>query len=350
MLLGCLSFQGKMQAGVAKVNWLAAWPIMAEFADLSPCAVICTALDAPAPRGPESQTMKRPTRIKMLVCTLAAALLAGCGLTVHQRAALLDFNRAATEFSSVTANEFQYTRDDVIKLNIYRDKLGDASLDPDRMDGNFSPDRLKIRLQAMAALQSYANLLQKLVTGSQEDELQSASDLLITNLRQVKGVSLGDNQAGAIAKAVASVAGLWVEHKRKQATCEVVKQADAPIKSLLATVEREFRLDSSTNWVAGYRATAITLMGRAAFLENRDTNAPLAALANLREARAYARTVTNRIDTVSSTIISAAHSLTAAQDKLYSALTSADIRTADITAFAAQVDDFVMLYKAITTK
>ena len=294
--------------------------------------------------------MKQPNRVQMLACTLAAALLAGCGLTVHQRAALLDFNRAATEFSSVTANEFHYTRDDVIKLNIYRDKLGDASLDPDRMDGNFSPDRLKIRLEAMAALQSYADLLQKLIAASPQEELNSASDLLITNLRKVKGVSLSDSQAGAIAKAVASVAGLWVEHKRKQATSEVVKQADQPIKSLLATVEREFRLDSSTNWVAGYRTTAITLMGRATYLENRDTNAPLTALANLREARAYARTVTNRIDIVSPNIISAAHSLTAAQDKLYSALTSADIGTADITAFAAQVDDFVMLYKAITTK
>jgi hypothetical protein len=293
--------------------------------------------------------MKQPNRFQMLACIMAATFLAGCGLTVHQRAALLDFNRAATEFSSVTANEFLHTRDDVIKLNIYRDKLSDASLDPERMDGNFSPDRVKIRLEAMAALQSYADLLQKLIAASPQEELNSASNLLITNLRKVKGVSLSDSQAGAIAKAVASVAGLWVEHKRKQAACEVVKQADQPIKSLLATVEREFRLDSSTNWVAGYRATAITLMGRAAYLENRDTNMPLTALADLHEARAYARTVTNRIDIVSPNIISAAHSLTAAQDKLYSALTSADIGTADITAFAAQVDDFVMLYKAITT-
>jgi hypothetical protein len=286
----------------------------------------------------------------MPACILAATILAGCGLTVHQRAALLDFNRAATEFSAVTANEFRHTRDDVIKLNIYRDKLGDRSLDADRMDGNFSPDRVKIRLDAMAALQSYADLLQKLVTGSQQEELQSASDLLITNLRKVKGVSLTDNQAGAIAKAVASVAGLWVERKRKQATCEVVKEANEPIKSLLAIVEREFRLDSSTNWIAGYRLTAITLIGRAAFLENRDTNAPLTALADIHEARAYARIVTNRIDTISPNIISAAHSLAAAQDKLYSALTSPDIGTDDIKAFAAQVDDFVMLYKAITTK
>jgi hypothetical protein len=285
----------------------------------------------------------------MLACILAATILAGCGLTVHQRAALLDFNRAATEFSSVTANEFRYTRDDVIKLNIYRDKLGDRSLE-DRMDGNFSPDRVKIRLDAMAALQSYADLLQKLVTGSQQEELQSASDLLITNLRKVKGVSLTDNQAGAIAKAVASVAGLWLEHKRKQATCEVVKEANEPIKSLLATVEREFQLDSSANWIAGYRTTAMTLIGRAAFLENRDTNAPLTALADIHEARAYARTVTNRIDIVSPNIISADHSLAAAQDKLYSALTSPDIGTDDIKAFAAQVDDFVLLYKAVTTK
>jgi hypothetical protein len=292
--------------------------------------------------------MKKPFRF--IILAAAILFLTGCALTVKQRAAVRDFNRAATEFADITSSEFQHTRADVLRLNIYRDQLRDDALDPERMDGSFTPERVKIRLDAMAALRSYADLLQKLVAGSQQDELKSAADALVTNLRKAKAFDISDEKGGAIAQAIASVAGLWLDHKRAQAAREVVRAADPSVKKLLAVVESEFELRSQTNWLAGYRATALLLMGRASFLVNRDTNAAVTALAAPLEARAYARTVTNRLDTAARQIVEAAHALEKAQDKLMLTLESKEIGADDVTAFAAKVEDFTTLYKTLSTK
>ncbi|HWN95269.1 MAG TPA: hypothetical protein VNT99_09570 [Methylomirabilota bacterium] len=334
--------------------------------------------------------MKTPRLSIIIVSAVAILFLTGCGLSLKQRAAVRDFNRAATGLADITSHEFQHTREDVLKLNIYREQLGDASLDPERMDESFTPERVKIRLDAMTALASYAHLLQKLVDGSQADDLKSAADALVTNLRKAKAFEASDAQGGAIAKAIASVAGLWVEHKRAQAVRQVVRAADPAIKKLLAVVEGEFDLHSSQNWVAGYRAIAITTIGRAIFVEKRHTNAlanllgttaaafsttnaaspvssnqseaitnVLAHLARVatessvtdpRAARAYARSVTNRVDSIARSITLGTQSLGKAQEKLLLTLESREIGAEDVTALAAQVEDFVAIYKTLTAK
>ena len=57
---------------------------------------------------------------------------------------------------------------------------------------------------------------------SQKEELKNAADSFVTSLRKVKGVSLTDEQAGAVGAAVATVGGLFVEHLRARATRQVV--------------------------------------------------------------------------------------------------------------------------------
>jgi len=294
--------------------------------------------------------MKHTKCIHLLLLAVASLLGSGCGLTVKQRAALLDFNRAATGFAQVAGAEFQHTREDVLKLNIYRSELGDASLDPEDMDGAYTPERVKVRLDAMAALQSYAEMLQKLVTGSQADELKSASDSLVANLRKAHAFEASDDKSGAIAQAIASVGGLWVEHKRAEATRRVTRSVDPAIKRLLAVVAREYRLNVATNWVGGYSATATTLIGRASFLINLNTNAPIVETAAPREARAYAYTVRTRITAVSEQITNAVQALGTAQDKLILTLESKDIGAEDVAAFSAQVQDFLTTYKTLSSK
>ena len=334
--------------------------------------------------------MKTSRQSITIVAALALLFLTGCGLTVKQRAAVRDFNHATTGFADITSREFQYTREDVLKLNIYREQLGDDSLDPERMDESFTPERVKIRHDAMAALASYAELLQKLVDDSQADELKSAADALVTNLRKAKAFEASDAQGGAIAQAIASVAGLWIEHKRARAVREVVHAADPAIKKLLAVVEGEFDLHSSQNWVAGYRAIAVTTIGRAVFVEKRHTNAlanllsgtavafgttnaavPLngnqseaitntlahlarsateTSVADARSARAYARSVTNRVDAIARSITQGAQSLGKAQEKLLLTLASREIGAEDVTALTAQVEDFVAIYKTLAAK
>jgi hypothetical protein len=334
--------------------------------------------------------MKISRQSIIIVSAVAILLLTGCGLTLKQRAAVRDFNRAATGFAEMTSHEFKHTREDVLKLSVYREQLGDASLDPERMDGSFTPDRVKTRLDAMAALASYANLLQKLVDGSQADDLKSAADALVTNLRKANAFEASDVQGGAISKAIASVAGLWVEHKRAKAVQQVIRAADPAIKKLLAVVESEFDLHSSQNWVAGYRAIAITTIGRAIFVEKQHTNALATllgatagafsttnaanptdanqsaaitnALAHLarsatessvtdpRAARLYARSVTNRVNSIARNITLGAQSLGKAQEKLLLTMESRAIGAEDVTALAAQVEDFVAIYHTLTAR
>jgi hypothetical protein len=294
--------------------------------------------------------MRTSQKVAVVFCGVTLALVTGCGLTVKQRAAVREFNGATSAFAAITSREFQHTREDVLTLNTFREQLDDAALNREKMDESFTPERVKVRLDAMMALGSYAELLQKLVDGSQADELKAAADSLITNLRNAKAFDVNDAQGGAIAKAITSVAGLWIEHQRANATRQVVRTADPAIKKLLDVVECEFDLHSSENWVAGYRAIAVTTIGRATFVEKTSTNLSLADTALSRQARAYARIATNRVDAVARNIVDAAHSLEKAQEKLLLTLESKEIGAEDVMALTAQIQDFITIYQTLSTK
>src|SRR5438477_12793331 len=107
-------------------------------------------------------------------------LLASCGLSTRQQAAVQTFSAATLDFATVSSAEFVKSRTDVLEMNGLRMALGDK-VNHAGMDGPFTVDQVKTRLDALAALQGYATLLHTLVTSSQEEELKRASDSFVVS-------------------------------------------------------------------------------------------------------------------------------------------------------------------------
>ncbi len=164
----------------------------------------------------------------------------GCGLTVQQKAAFDHFASSTQDFSTAAQTEFQKSRQDVIEMNRFRFELGDTRVKATELDQLLTRDRAEARIGTLHTLEDYAVLLHKLVGTVSEGELLEASNSFVSNLRNIKGVSLSDQQAEGISKAVAAVGGLYVEHKRAQAVREVVETAHEPILAIIDLVKRDF--------------------------------------------------------------------------------------------------------------
>src|SRR4051794_15359270 len=103
-----------------------------------------------------------------LFCLL---LVSGCGLTADQKTAVTEFTAATTDFSTLAADEFSRSREDVIEMNGLRLSLGDPSIDRNTaLDEHFTVERVKARVDALNALKEYADLLSTLVTSSNQED------------------------------------------------------------------------------------------------------------------------------------------------------------------------------------
>ena len=179
----------------------------------------------------------------------------------------------------------------MLEMNTLRTQLNDNTIKPDRMDAHFTVARVKVRVEAMQALEAYAQLLHALVTASQQEQLQSAADRFVTSLRKVQSVSLGDDRAGAIGLAIQQVGGLVVEYQRARATREVVTASHDTILQLLDLVRRDFD-PQAEHWSLGYELVIQSLLGAADFAAagpNPALSAPLIGEAKVAAARNMAR-------------------------------------------------------------
>lgn len=269
----------------------------------------------------------------------ACALLAACGLGTRQRAAVQTFSAATLDFASVSSSELVKTRTDVLEMNALRVELDDDTVDRARMDQPFTVDRVKRRLDALAALERYATLLQTLVTSSEDAALERASDSFVGSLRKVEGVGLSDAKAAAISLAVQRVGGLLVEEMRARAVREVVLQAEPAVLQVVGLVERDFD-PTAEHWSLGYDVVASSLDGAAALAARaRSHDAALVG-----EARVLAQRNRERFAAVAGRVAEAAAGIRAAEANLVQVVQSRDAESADIDRFAAEVEDFVQIY------
>jgi hypothetical protein len=279
--------------------------------------------------------VRRAARRSFLV---GCALLAACGLSSRQRAAVETFSTATLEFTGVTSTELVRTRTDVLEMNALRVQLDDDTLDRERMDEHFTVDRVKRRLDALTALQRYATLLQTLVTSSQQAELSQAADSFVGSLRKVEGVDLSDAKAAAVSAAVQRVGGLLVEAMRARAVREVVLEADPAVLQVIALIERDFDR-TAEHWSLGYAQVATALDGAAALAARRVHDAALVG-----EARVLAQRNRERFAAIAARVQEAAGAVRAAETDLRGVVESRRAETADIERLAAEVDDFVKIY------
>jgi hypothetical protein len=181
------------------------------------------------------------------------------------------------------------------------------------------------------------------VSTSQKEQLKNAADSFVGSLRKVRGVSLTDEQAGAVGKAVATVGGMFVEHRRAQATREVVVSTHESVLQVVELVERDFD-PRADHWSLGYEKVAVALRGAAA-------RAPLVTPRPSPESVGLARVLAHqnqeRIRSIGGDVGKSAKALRAAQVNLREALEKRDVGLADINAYVSQVEELVTAYRVL---
>ena len=281
---------------------------------------------------------------RMLVLGWLAALVAGCGLTVQQKAAVQRFATATSDFATLTSAELVSTRNDLIEMNTLRVELGDTAIQADRTDALFTVDRVKTRVDAVTALKDYAELLQALATNSQAAQLKAAADGLVGSLRKVRGVALSDEKAGAISAAVEKVGGLVVEYMRAKAMREVVEATHEPVLKVVDLIARDFD-PQADHWSLGYAVTISALRGAASSAARSaagSTQGPL-----IGRAQVLAERNKQRFDTVAAQVSGSVAALREAQMNLRRSVESRGVSIAEIQSYAARVEDFVKIYRIL---
>lgn len=284
-------------------------------------------------------------RLSVAVCF--AVFLAGCGLTLQQRAAVERFSAATIDFTTLTSSELIKSRTDVLQMNTLRVQLNDDTVKPDHMDEHFTVDRVRVRVDAMHALKEYAELLHMLVTTSQQAQLKNAADSFVVSLRKVQGVSLSDDKAGAIGMAIQQVGGLVVEYMRAKAAREVVTASHDAILQLVDLVRRDFN-PQADHWSLGYDVVVTALVGAAEFAAvgpNAAMRAPLVGEAKVAAAQNRARFTTLAVQVDGSAV-----ALREAQINLRDVLQSSDVTFDGINSYVTQLQDFVEIYSILRAR
>lgn len=279
---------------------------------------------------------------KAICLTLIIILTTGCGLTTNQKAAAIRFSAAAIDLSSLAAEEFVNTRNDVVEINTFRRQLGDPQVG--ELEGELTLESTKIRVEAVNALKQYGELLHTLTTSSQKEELKNAVESCVASLNKVDGVSLDYKEAGAIAQAVQAVGGLWIEHMRKKATIKVVEHAHPHVIKLSDLMIRSFDPDNDY-WSLGYDYPIEALRGIKEMREN-DSNNPLNETL-FAEASSIADLKEDRFATVSKKIIEAAQNTQSAHDNLRNVFQCDEISTRDIDNFVVKIEEFITIYNIL---
>ena len=271
----------------------------------------------------------------------ALALLFACltscsGLTSSQRGSLREFSAATIDLGSLAAEQFAEARADVLEMNRLRLELGDE-IDGE-LDWPLTLERTALRVNSMRALESYGRLLDTLLMSSRDEELASASDTFVSSIRGVQGVTLDDQQAGAISSVVQFGASWWVEKARAKAVRSVMTDSHEAILLLIDSLESSLDPEGD-EWSLAFDTAAVFLSTAA----DGQGALPLAG-----RAKALARSKQARFRSMNARILEACASLRSAQEEALSVLDSKLPRLEDIRAYHQKVRELIDVYKILS--
>jgi hypothetical protein len=225
-----------------------------------------------------------------------------------------------------------------------RVQLGEK--DVGELEGLFTVERVKIRIDALNALRKYGEMLKLLTTSSQKDELKNASDSFVAHLGNVWGTSLSMDDGDAIGAAIQSVGGLYVERKRKRAVMEVVEISHPHVVSLVDLVEASYH-EEGENWSLEYAAVSDDLKAAAVAAQAGDQNADLASAALIRLALETAKARKARFDIIAGAITDSCEDLREAEQNLRQVLSQGTISLEDIDDYMRQVEELHGVYRIL---
>jgi len=286
--------------------------------------------------------------VRLFPALLLPLALTACGLTVRQKAAIKTFAESTGTLSDLASQEFAQDRADLIKMNEMRRSLDDPTVRT--LDGNYTVDRVKTRVDSVTALKSYADLLNELATSSEAADIKSASDEFVVNLRKINGISFSDEQADAVSQAVQAVGGMIVEFKRKKAVKLIVARTHTPVIQLADLLSNSFD-PKKDNWGLELDTAVTALRGQVVVARNKGLAAnDLASEAVLQQGSSLADSTKQRLDTSSAGILDGCANLKHAEQNLSNLMEYDKFSTEDILTYAQSISDYVQLVKIISKR
>ena len=289
--------------------------------------------------------MKKLTRCfsTIALLLLPVVFVCGCGLSANQRAGVETFSAATRDLAALTDAEVVRIRSDVIEMNELRRKLGDK--DAKTLDGGLTVDNVRIHVDAVDALASYAELLQTLLETSQKDELKKAANSFVSSLRKANAVELTDKNAEILGQAIQLVGGMIVERMRAKAVRNAVNIAHPHVQAIIGTLSKAITpglgsLGTAHKTAAGGLASQVGML-TARGAEDISVRILIAEATNLRERK------TARFAMVSAAIRESCTKLGEADNELVSLMAKSDLTTKDIEGYVKQVRQLITTYKIL---
>jgi hypothetical protein len=286
------------------------------------------------------------------VASIAQCLI-GCGLTADQRKAVTSFSSSASDLGSAAGDEFSQMQGTAVKLNTALYSGGDPAISSEirqglyrNLYGNFTPDRMVLRIQLAQNLQKFGTLLNQLATTSETDQLSKAAGNLSANLKSLPPnlKFISDNNADAIEKVVEEVGGVLVEYKRKNAIKSIIELYNPQIIGACNLIHDDFdvsqpHLGEQMNLVNGR-----LLQSTISTLRQEPDNAAMRSEEISDYALAYQTKA--HIDTAYSSIMKSSTKCISADQALVKAMSSEEFSADDIVSFETEVQQLVAALKS----
>jgi hypothetical protein len=201
-----------------------------------------------------------------LLAVLALGVLPGCaGLSPQQAAATVNFARATGAVADVAGERIASVRRDVIELRTTRraiesqlDSAADAATggvtkrgEAVAIDIGVTAAQAEIRLQAMAVLRQYADLLGALAA-DEPPAVASAAAGRVSRALLTWSPSVSESQRGIIGDAAGKLANLVVTSRRKDAARDAAIAMAEPVRVLLRLIGDDFDPEKY-QWFAALR-------------------------------------------------------------------------------------------------
>jgi hypothetical protein len=283
--------------------------------------------------------------------------LAGCGLNVAQKSSIASFGQATTTLGSISKEQFQGGRENVIQMNRQRlaiekkilpaaksDKPADRSYYTEQLnlDSGLDPVNIERRVDAVELLTQYGNLLVAFSTETQEKELTEASSNFTDSIKGFPNNPLSTEEINGIGQIVIVAGKMWVEYEKKKALTKIIPTVSPLITEVCDSLENDFNL--SKNGVASDIFNTQDRLANEAIDGLKREGGSIGDRLLLIDGLSFADQNKERIETVSNKILKAIEALRKANKELTSLIENKNYSIVDIKAYA---DDAKNLAKAI---
>lgn len=290
-------------------------------------------------------------QVSVLLFSAVFFYVTGCSLTAKQRAAVAEFATATVQVAELSAEEVVQIRQDVIDLRQGMLAIGAQSVNPQDpaldLDGPLDLKDAQARLEAIAALKHFGQLLQALIHPSNPQHLRQVGKQFTSALSGIEGIGFSKKQARGLQQLFTLVGRSLTEGMRWRTLRQVVIQTHQPIQRIIHYLRQTFNPEAGL-WAAGLKHTVRqikTTLGKRVKLS--DDKGASARKVQYRKLLAEAIRRQRASEQARRQLLKALKALEKAHDALFYAVQSDGVSTPQIDRFFEKARQLVRLYRLI---